>query len=155
MHFTLFYLIFHNALLELLFSFFDTGTIRQNLDPFSEHSDEEIWKVLEEVGLREFYSRKMPETDEENHSKATLENGLEFNISPFSFNLSSGQRELLCLARALLRNRKIYIFESPHSFVNGEHATSIQNSIKTRFSESTFVAIKNNPNHSLFTRYFC
>lgn len=68
-----------------------------NLDPFSRHSDEEIWKCLELANLSN-YVKEQPE-------------GLNKKLDEGGSNLSLGQRQLLCLARAVLRRTKILILD--------------------------------------------
>ena len=72
-----------------------SGTMRFNLDPFSRHSDSELWRALELAHLGKYV--------------ASLPDGLEHAVSDGGENLSVGQRQLVCLARALLRKTRVAI----------------------------------------------
>ncbi|ORX56336.1 hypothetical protein DM01DRAFT_1018486 [Hesseltinella vesiculosa] len=132
-----------------------SGTIRSNLDPFSEHEDSELWDALHRVHLisstpttSNTIATNTPSTSsgastlsaEQVHQTNVFEN-LESPISEDGKNLSQGQRQLLCMARALLRRNKVVIMDEATSSVDFETDRKIQTTIATEFSQCTIICI--------------
>ena len=109
------------------------GTIKTNLDPLILYSDDEIDEVLRNVKLYEML--------EHNNNNKTVLNGINTEIKEYGNNLSIGCRQLLCVARAILRKSKIIILDEATSSVDQKTEEIITNAVDNMFKDSTVITI--------------
>ena len=100
------------------------GSVRVNIDPFSEHDDDSIISALEEVGMLDVIQER---------------GGLDVNME--TMTLSKGQQQLFCLTRAILSKAKVVLLDEITSSVDLATETAMMAAVERNFADRTIIAI--------------
>uniref|UniRef100_A0A672J0S5 Cystic fibrosis transmembrane conductance regulator n=1 Tax=Salarias fasciatus TaxID=181472 RepID=A0A672J0S5_SALFA len=102
-----------------------TGTFRMNLDPYGRYSDEELWRVTDEVGLKSVIEQ--------------FPDKLDFQLEDGGSVLSNGHKQLLCLARSILSKARILLLDEPSAYLDPITLQVLRKTLKQSFSGCTVI----------------
>ena len=104
-----------------------SGSLRKNLDPLEEYTDDELWSAIKEVKLTSLVEN--------------LDGQLDHQLFEGGENLSTGERQLICLARTLLKRNKIVILDEPTAHVDPNTEKTIWSTVHEKLKNSTVIII--------------
>ena len=104
-----------------------SGSLRKNLDLMAQFQDAELWRALEDVQLKALVE--------------SLEGQLDHELLEHGANVSVGERQLICLARVLLKQNKIIILDEPTAYVDPETEQTIWKVVREKLKDSTVITI--------------
>jgi len=102
------------------------GTLRSNLDLLEKFTDEEMWQSLEKVCMKEKFQQ---------------ENGLDTEIKEGGENLSAGEKQLLCIGRAILTQSRIILIDEATSNIDPKTEQIILDTIRNSFKDCTVITV--------------
>ena len=104
-----------------------SGSLRKNLDVIEQFQDAELWQALEQVQVKNLVEN--------------LEGQLDYELLENGANLSIGERQLICLARVLLHQKKIVILDEPTAHVDPDTEQTIWNVVREKLVDCTVITI--------------
>uniref|UniRef100_A0AC35TVU9 ABC transmembrane type-1 domain-containing protein n=1 Tax=Rhabditophanes sp. KR3021 TaxID=114890 RepID=A0AC35TVU9_9BILA len=115
------------------------GSVRFNIDPKKEHNDQEVWDALEKANMKKTIN--------------SLTEKLDHKIEENGSNFSSGERQLLCLARSVLKQTKIIILDEPSASLDESTDALVSQCVNKNFNDCTLLLIAHRLGKYIFLIY--